>query len=153
MKIEKIEIKTYKEKYVAEDGTEFNDKSECEQYESSALAVLKARLKEMAIFTGSESDVFECGSEECESYVIVPQSKADIDTIRQFLAINGRNPEYIANFTDDNIGKVIIVTMTTYDHWVWWTSLNHIIDKVTNGKFGVYDKEILKGLTIKPAFN
>jgi len=147
MKIEKLEIKTYKEQYVAEDGTVFMDKNECEQYESSALAVLKTRLRNMATFTGCEFDIFNCGSEECESYVVIPKSKEDIDLIRQLFALRRKSSEYIANFKDDNVGKVVVITMSTYDDWIWWTSLNDIVENITDGKFGVYNKEALKLFT------
>lgn len=86
-KIQK-EIKTYESVYVADDGTEFKNESECRAYDESAKGVLNARLKAITVKESNEYHIFDKGCEDNPVEVLKPTAD-DVQTILQvFLLYN-----------------------------------------------------------------
>lgn len=133
MKEKKIEQLSYKTVYVAADGTEFNDRTECEKYDKSAVGVLKGRVKEMAIKDANEEDIFNCGNSENHVLVCIPKNQEDIDTIKQLIFATDGNESY-ANKVDSCINKVVLVFFY-YDDYIYIDTLNDVVSRTTNGKY------------------
>ena len=72
--------------YIACDGTEFNDKDECKQYDESAYAVLNAKFKELVIGETTEDCLYGTGSCDDVLYIVRVKSEADADLVLQFEA-------------------------------------------------------------------
>ena len=82
MKEIKKEVKSFKTVFQATDGTEFNDKTECEKYEKSARGVLMAKYQPIVTKTIYEEDLFGTGCENQYDIVKV-SSQVDADIILQ----------------------------------------------------------------------
>lgn len=83
-------VTTYEIYYQATDGTEFTDPEECRKYEESAKGVLKARLKEITLYSMSESALFDTGSDEFTIHGIKMKVKEHADLVLQsYLISNG----------------------------------------------------------------
>lgn len=141
----RIEYMTY---YEAWDGETFLTKKECEDYERSAACVLMHRLEDCVIANEYNTEMFD-DCDENKYKTVVPQVKADIDTLNQlWFLFRGANTTD-AYFTYSDIGKPVIVGYriynSTYD-FVWFYMLSGVIDAVTEGKFRLvrtedYDSE------------
>ena len=83
-------VTTYDIYYKATDGTEFTDREECKRYEESAKGVLKARLKEIILYSLVETELFNTGSDDYIVHGVKMQSKEHADTVLQlYLLDNG----------------------------------------------------------------
>lgn len=83
---EKTIVNTY-DVYVANDGTEFNDKAECEKYEKSAIGVLNVRYKALIVKTCSEYSAFNIGCDDNNVEFVRIRTEKDIDTVLQMLML------------------------------------------------------------------
>lgn len=99
--------------YVADDGTYFRSEEECEKYEQTANAVIKARFHKL--FVGDsfqECSIFEdfgYGSEEFEMAVIQLNNEDDVKAANMYINITGSNTNKKDGFTSDDVGKRILV--------------------------------------------
>lgn len=75
--------------YVATDGTEFQDKEECEKYEQSAKCALKSNFNKLVIKSGTEQEFFTVG-EDCDAvvYAVKMKTAEDVLTVKQLWAID-----------------------------------------------------------------
>ncbi len=78
--------------YVANDGTEFNDRDECQKYEDSAEGVILAKIKSLVINDIAEEEILGWGSSDNTVWVVRPKSQDDVNTILQALLLF--NPYY-----------------------------------------------------------
>ena len=83
MKEIKEEVKSYNIKYEAIDGTIFYNKEECEKYDNSAKAVIKAKFKKLALAECNEYSLFKVGNDEDIVYVVKMPKIQDADTVKQ----------------------------------------------------------------------
>jgi len=72
--------------YEALDGTEFNDKAECEKYEESAKGVIRARIAKLIVGKANEWDLL-AGCDDHEVIGIKMQTGRDLEYVKQFLMI------------------------------------------------------------------
>lgn len=88
--IRRERVKTeYYNVYVANDGSEFTTREECEKYEDSAECVIMAKVKAMLVKEISEEDVLGFGSSDCTVWLIKPKTQDDADVILQaFFYVN-----------------------------------------------------------------
>ena len=73
--------------YVAEDGTVFYNKTECEKYEESALCIVKAKLKKINKKWLSQDDVFNDSYYDCEVEFFNVQTERDLDNLKQYIIL------------------------------------------------------------------
>jgi hypothetical protein len=133
METKKIEIKDYKNVYVAADGTEFDIQGECEAYEKSALGVLKIRLSKMSLVQKSECELFYgSGCDDNTSYVVIPKNEEEVGVIQQLVFLKAYSKEEQAKKVA--VGKVLVVTLGYEDECLWVTDLGDLVDKATDGK-------------------
>lgn len=147
MKTKKIEIvnTTYREVYIAEDGTEFDDKNECTKYEASAVGVLKGRLAKMALYSGSEEGVFGTGSDETDAFVVVPKDEEEVKTCQQVAHMLAWNDEWKKRHAEKvEIGKPVVVVFSYDDDAAWIVDLPEIVRHATDGKFRLVPVEEAK---------
>jgi len=136
MTTKQIEDVRYKTIYVAADGTEFDDASACETYDRSFACVMRSRLKEIAINTSTEEDIFYTGSCENEIFVVIPKTSQDIDCIKQFAYALGTSEERVSKWIDDSdINKPILVTMGYNNEWIFVSRLETIVKNAVGDKF------------------
>lgn len=133
MEERKVELLSYKTVYVAADGTEFDDRTECEKYDKSAVGVLKGRVKAIAIKDTNEEDIFSCGNSENRVLVCIPKSQEDIDTIKQLIFATGGNKSY-ADKVDAYINKVVLVFFC-YDDYIYIDTVDDVVFRATDGKY------------------
>ena len=133
MEAKLVEIKNYKNVYVAADGTEFDVQSECEAYEKSALGVLKARLAKIALVQKSECELFAgSGCDDNTSFVVIPKNEEEVGVVQQLVFLMAYSKE--AQAEKIAVGKVLVVTLAYDDDGLWVTDLGDLIDKATDGK-------------------
>lgn len=130
METKQIEVKSFKTVYVAADGTEFNDKEECRKYDESALGVLKGRVKKLATKVSNEADLLGSGNGDDESWVIIPKSADEVALIRQLLSLMGMKAEH-TEFLESQIGKVIWLTQSYDQDYMWFDTLESLTKRVT----------------------
>lgn len=84
-------------RYVANDGTQFDDENECQIYEKSARGMLLAKYKKLVTKTINEHVLFNIGNED-DMYDLVSLTKeSDIDLIMQiYYLYNGNSDYYIS---------------------------------------------------------
>lgn len=104
MKTETRTREQYYDVYIAMDGREFNDKTECEKYEQSAKAVVNANYKRLIVGKNTEEAFFGFGC--CDNGVefVKVTSREDADTVMQMnYIINphmAKEPDVYKNSTD-----------------------------------------------------
>ena len=122
--------------YVAEDGTVFRDKAECEKYEESALFVASKKLKRLGISTNYY--LTEYGDEEDDVEIFDVQNEEDLDNLKKYLYLglsvySDYNEEYInKNYSFDNL---------TYGHEIvvfWSYEKEYGFDVYGDGSFDDY---------------
>lgn len=81
-------------KYEANDGTQFDDKQECQIYEKSARGMLFAKYKKLVTKTISEYALFNIGNEDDEYDLASLTKESDIDLIMQIYYLHNGNHDY-----------------------------------------------------------
>ena len=126
--------------YRAFDGTDFKDSEECQKYEESAYGVIASKLMECVVKENVEIPEFDI-SDENVYHTIVPRTEEHIDLINQiYFMFNGRT-EPLCTIAD--VGTPILWGFRLCNNvidWAWFYKLNNFIEKVTNNKFVVYEK-------------
>ena len=131
-------IKETYQVYIAEDGTEFLSEEECFKYESSAAAMLLAKLNSIELARDYNTD-WMCESDENNYRTVVPRCEDDINTLNHLWFMHGGKGKK-AMFSAKNIGDVIMVGWRECDSkvdWVWFNNINTIIKDITNNYYGV----------------
>ena len=93
--------------YIAEDGTIFNNKEECEKYEESALFVVSNKLKRLNTKETNIEEFNVEGSCDCELEIFDIQTEEDLNNLRRYLYLkaitNGATEKGIKDaFTSDD---------------------------------------------------
>lgn len=140
MEIKKKEIKTYETVYVACDGTEFNSEEQCRLYDNSAICVLKAKMNKIAVKVTTEDTIFNCGNYDNTVYVCVPKNQAELDIIAQFMYANDHCAGAV-DYIQDRIGKVLLITVNTYDNYASVMSLDSIIGNAVGDLYKLVPNE------------
>lgn len=119
--------------YIAEDGTIFNNKEECEKYEESALFVVSNKLKRLNTKETYINDFNDEGSCDCELEIFDIQTEEDLNNLRRYL--------YLKSITNGATEKGIKDAFTSDDG----KRENYVFDSVTIGHevlvFWSYDKD------------
>ena len=119
--------------YIAEDGTIFNNKEECEKYEESALFVVSYKLKRLNTKETYINDFNDEGSCDCELEIFDIQTEEDLNNLRRYL--------YLKAITNGATEKGIKDAFTSDDG----KRENYVFDSVTIGHevlvFWSYDKD------------
>lgn len=144
MKEIKEEIKSYNIKYEAIDGTIFYNREECETYEKSAKAVIRAKFKKLVLAERDEYSLFNAGSDENTVYVVKMPKAQDVDTVKQLYIADHewatKNEEY-QKYIDEAFGiidkayeeKDILFVGESYDGDIYIkTTRNAFIEHLTN---------------------
>ena len=122
--------------YIAEDGTIFNNKEECEKYEESALFVVSNKLKRLNTKETYINDFNDESSCDCELEIFDIQTEEDLNNLRRYLYLkaitNGATEKGIKdaftsddgkreNFVFDNvtIGHEVLVFWSYDKDWFW----------------------------------
>ena len=82
MKEIKKTVESFVTVFVANDGTEFEDRTECQRYDNSAKGVLMAKYRPLVV---KETDGYSvgCGSEDVAIDIIKIKKDADINIVLQ----------------------------------------------------------------------
>ena len=119
--------------YIAEDGTIFNNKEECEKYEKSALFVVSNKLMRLNTKETYINDFNDEGSCDCELEIFDVQTEEDLNNLRRYL--------YLKAITNGATEKGIKDAFTSDDG----KRENYVFDNVTIGHevlvFWSYDKD------------
>ena len=141
MKEKQIEVKNFKTVYEAEDGTQFNDKSDCERYEKTFSCAMRSHIKGIALRMTAEDCVWMNGSCDNKVYSVVPRNEDDILRIRQMMAGMGAHKSTLDLLSAEHIGKVLLI-VTGYDEdWVAFQTLEGLVKDATDGKYELKKKE------------
>ena len=104
----KQETRERTEKYsvwIASDGTEFKDKTECSKYEETAKCALLTRYEPLIINSGIEEDLFGFGSGDYEIDVVQVTSTQEADLITQLALLHN---SYLQESSYKNIHDNVI---------------------------------------------
>ena len=124
MERKEIEVKSFKTVYVAVDGTEFDEREQCEKYDKSALGVVQGRVKKLAVKITDEWRAVG-GGEDHECWIVIPKKPEDVDAIKQLLALygNGQNTDEL----DEQLGKPVFLMWNYEKDYVWFKTLESIV--------------------------
>lgn len=95
--------------YQADDGTIFRDREECEKYESTSRAVIKANFEKLVLAENNEYSLFMDygnGQEDWRIVLIKIKNVDDLAVANMYSQISERRDN---RFTTDDIGKELIV--------------------------------------------
>lgn len=84
---EKVQ-KSFYDVFVANDGTEFTSREECQKYENSAWGVMMAKIKPLIVEETCEEGIFGFGSCDHIVWVMKPTTQNDVDAILQAYVMN-----------------------------------------------------------------
>lgn len=129
MKIEKREVKTYKEVFVAMDGTEFSNREECETYEKSATTVINGRfnalVKKVCSDFGDWLYMFSC---EDTLFVVYIADENDLTAVNMWIQHHGAVGTHEANnlklLGGDAIGTYQVLSDDGYGDYYFYGSLD-----------------------------
>lgn len=124
METKQIEMKSIKTVYVAVDGTEFDDKEQCEKYDKSALGIIKGRVNKLAVKITNAWDAVG-GDEEHELWIVVPKKAEDVVAIGQLLSFYGNKQD--TGELDEQIGKPIFLIWDYDQDYIWFRTLESIV--------------------------
>ena len=140
MKEQQIEVKNLKTVYVAEDGTRFDEKVECEKYEKSFAFAMRSHISGISLRTTSEDNIWNNGSCDNTVFSVVPRDEGDLLRIKQMMAGMGAHKSSIDSIKDDYIGKVLLI-ITGYDgDWITVDTLERLVNDATDGKYELRSK-------------
>ena len=97
--------KSYVTIFIANDGTEFNDKEQCQKYDESALGVLLAKYSQRIIKTSDEWSLFGFGSEDNVIEIIRFENEADKDLVLQIYLLE--NPHLYKDENKERLEKLM----------------------------------------------
>lgn len=83
--IKKMVEQVVRTEYVAEDGTVFYDKEECEIYEKSALYAINSKLKRLCGNGVSQADLFDLSYDDDIVEIFDVQTEEDLYNLRRYL--------------------------------------------------------------------
>ena len=124
--------------YEALDGTEFNDKAECQKYEESAKGVIRARIAKLTVGKATECDLL-AGSDEHEIIGIKMQTEKDVEYVKQFFMMECfwygevRTKEIfdvIEKAYDDD--SIVLFGINCDGDYYWINSRKNIVDNLVN---------------------
>lgn len=141
MRQEQIEIKTSKTVWLAEDGTRFDEKGECEKYEKTFACVMRSHIKGIALRDTSEDNIWNNASCDNSVVTVVPRNEEDLLRIKQMVAGYGAHPSTVDMITEEYIGKVVIIIIGYDNDWVSVDTLERLVEDATAGKYELHKKE------------
>lgn len=128
--------------YKALDGTEFDDKAECEKYEKSAKGVLMARIAKLIVGKGNAWTIMG-GYEDHDIVGFKMLNAIDLEALKQFLLLEC--PWYNREDNTEDKEKIFDIMEKAYDNddiilfgincdgdYYWINSRQNIIDNLTN---------------------
>lgn len=129
--------------YQAIDGTEFNNREECQKYEDTAKCLLLTKYKPLVKRTVNEYDIFNTGSDEYTIDILYPlATESSINTLIQLCRLY--NGERETGYYDNMKNKLeeYLKTKDTiligrgseyegYDNFFILTTLQEISNKIT----------------------
>lgn len=83
--IKKMVEQVVRTEYVAEDGTVFYNKEECEIYEKSALCAINSKLKRLCGNGTSQAALLDFGFDEDIVEIFDVQTEEDLENLRRYL--------------------------------------------------------------------
>ena len=125
--------------YVAEDGTVFWDKAECEKYEQSALFVVSKNLVKLA--TATEYDLFNGADDNTVEIFDIKDSK-DLDNLKKYIYLTAQKNGASQRMLEETLGFMDkfthgheIIIVWSYDDEYCWAfgngSLQGYFDSIT----------------------
>ena len=140
MKINEIK-KTVEEvvrvEYIAEDGTVFHDKEECEKYEKSALAVVSSRLKRLDKKYTSWEDLLYFSYDDCKLEIFDIQDQEDLDNLCQYVVLTlSENHAYKDEI--EYAPKKINGCGVGHEVMIFWGCDKEYITVIGNGSLNAY---------------
>lgn len=147
--IKKTVEQVVRTEYVAEDGTVFYDREECEIYEKSALCAINSKLKRLCGDGIGQPALFDFGYDEDIVEIFDVQTEEDLDNLRRYLyltLIKYNNDEAVKKALtppkDSNLNTATalynitagheVIILWNYEHDYAWTygdgSLNGYFD-------------------------
>ena len=109
---EQKRVKTIEEVtgYIADDGTFFTTKEECQNYEKSAKVVVYNMVKEKMIAETSEYEIFDIGCEDHIIEVFLVDSVETMELLNRYTYLYSYTKPEKNYITEEMIGKEIMMT-------------------------------------------
>lgn len=131
--------------YEALDGTEFNDKAECQKYEESAKGVIRARIAKLTVGRENAWNLMG-GLDEHEVIGTKMQTEKDVEYVKQFFMMEcswygeARTKEIldVIEKAYDN-GDIVLFGINCDRDYYWINSRQNIVDNLMN--FGKKEEE------------
>lgn len=138
-------VTTYDIYYQAVDGTEFTNPDECRKYEESAKGVLKAKLKEIILYSMRESNLFYTGSEEYTIHGVKIKVKKHADLVLQLYLLDNawilkdeahskyidRAKQLIQNALDND--EILLLGESCEGDFSILDTVKNVVDRLYNG--------------------
>ncbi len=147
-------------KYVAVDGTEFEDAAECKAYEKSALCAVKSRISDKLIrlddktlYHNGLDELIDEGRSESEYYAFKAETEEDLKNFVQFLKLenlnesdtylcgeNVGNLDYVRSYEILSELKVGVQYLVSMNYSIVVYSEEHLLNLIRNGFKTMFDK-------------
>lgn len=106
--------------YIAEDGTWFKEKEQCQKYEESAKMVVFNMIKEKMIAKTNANHLLFEGSEDTDIEIFKVDSLETMELLNRYIALYSYSMPKENLIKEDAIGKNILL-FWSYDHDCCWT--------------------------------
>ena len=124
--------------YQAVDGTEFNDKTECQKYEQSAKGVIMARIAKLIVGKGDAWTLI-AGCDDHDVIGIKMQNGRDLEYVKQLFMMECSwygevKTEEIFDIMEkayDN-GDIVLFGINCEGEYYWINSRQNIVDNLMN---------------------
>lgn len=118
-----LETKVVRTEYIADDGTRFFSKEECEKYEQSALFVMRAKLKLIADTNEEEFSIGGCYDDVVEVFDV--QTQEDLDNLKAYLhlVLSTHGTRDFDNYFNKDSNYRFSFANATFGHEIiiWWS--------------------------------
>ena len=156
MKINEIKMtveEVVRVEYIAEDGTVFHDKEECEKYEKSALAVVSTKLKRLNKKGASWQDLIYLSYDDSRLEIFDIQDQEDLDNLCQYVVLT-LSENYAHKNEIERALQEINACGVGHEVMVFWGSEKDYMYVFGDGSFNAYIEylkenyeKILKGVS------
>ncbi len=127
--------------YIADDGTWFRTKEECQKYEESAKMVLFNMVKDKLVGKTNIYHLLEEGCEDCDAEIYSVDSMKTLELLNRYFSLSTFHSQKNVVSTD-MIGKNIII-FWDYDRDVCWSrgTIDDLLNEIRNRYEKVINKE------------
>ena len=123
--------------YIAEDGTVFHDKEECEKYEKSALVVVSSKLKRLNKKGASWQELIYLSYDDSSLEIFDIQDQEDLDNLCQYVVL-ALSEGHVYKEHIKEVSEKISTCGVGHEIMVFWGYEQDYVNIIGDGSFNAY---------------